>query len=107
MGATSRRCSSGATRAKGPKARVWSLRVGPCQASAIEPPRETGWQGCKAAGSQWHRNDSQQVKRQAHAGKTEEDDTTAETRRRIVGQRRATYCPTRKRATIGHKGAEN
>src|SRR5260370_33832222 len=45
MGAMSRRCSSGAMRATGPKSRVSSVRVGPCQASAIEPPREPGWQG--------------------------------------------------------------
>src|ERR1700730_7130799 len=35
MAATSRRCSRGAMRAKGPKRRVSSVRVGPCQASAI------------------------------------------------------------------------
>src|SRR4051794_16614449 len=91
MGATSRRSRSGTMRAKGPKARVSSLRVGPCQTSAIEPPRQTGWQGSKAAGSRWHRNDRRQVKRQAHAGKTEEDNTTAKSRRRIVGEKWAAY----------------
>ena len=72
-------------RAKGPKAKVSSVRVGPCQASAIEPPRETVWQGRQSGGSTWHRNDRREVKRQTAAGKTVAMvHTRARTRHRIV-----------------------
>src|SRR5262249_43302381 len=42
MVATSSRCKSGAMRARGPRWRVSSVRVGPCQACAMTPPGKMG-----------------------------------------------------------------
>ncbi len=41
----------------------------------------------------WQRNARRQVKRRGAAEQSEEDHTTARTRRRIVGEKRATYRP--------------
>src|ERR1700722_7992671 len=108
MVAMSRRWSRGAMRAKGPKVSVWSLRVGPCQASAIEPPRERSSRGSKAAGSERHRNNRPRVKRSAV---TEENAETQQRQRRGVesweGGKDDLPPRTGKLATIEQKDAEN
>src|SRR5215210_25266 len=103
MGPMSRRCSSGAMRARGPKPRVSSPRVGPCQTSAMEPPRKRreGAARRQARGGTEMIADGSSDKRQRknRGGRRDGKDEAYNHGRRLA--------PPRKRTSTRGKGAEN